>query len=66
MPVNRGLHPGHIYPPMHDAFVTITPGGTNLLPLVLTTMSEVYFGGIRLDPGTYEVRRVSEKPDDSF
>lgn len=30
----------------------------------LTIHSEVIFGGIRLDPGTYEVRRVSPKPED--
>lgn len=33
----------------------------------LTTRQEVIFGGIRLDPGTYEVRRVdTEMRDDEF
>lgn len=34
-------------------------------PLRLSIDGEIIFGSIRLDPGTYEVRRVSPKPEDT-
>ena len=32
-------------------------------PRRLTTHTEIIFGGIRLDPGTYEVKLLSREPE---
>lgn len=30
-------------------------------PMILTTATEIIFGGIRLSPGTYQVRRIADE-----